>query len=667
MRKWLALIGLFLMLGSESGKAQDGIIDSLKVVIITGEDDTIKVQNLILLSQNFAGTDNPNAIYYASKARDLAITLNYQPGRAKALKYIGLGYYYQAEFVQTIDYWEQSLAVYEDIGDKLGIANILSNLGAVNTAEGDETRGIEYLLRSRTIAEEVQDTFRLSTVLLNIGFVYSKKEETYDKALEYYNQALPLFEYQNYADGIGTVTLNIGVIFLDKGEYDSAEVYVERSLKAVKGTEIEPSSLYYLGRVYAGRGEYERALLVQQQAMALAKSYGSKLDEAKAIMGMGETYQLQGQHRRALDLYLQAMPLLQGTADFKNELQEVYEGLSLSFAEVNDFQNAYKYQELLTAIKDTLFYAANQKKLDLLVSIFDNEKKQGEIELLTKDKALQEANLQKEKIVKNAFLGGFVVIFVIAFIIFRNYRNKVKTNKLLDKQNEEIEGLLLNILPAEVAKELQHEGYATPQNYESATVLFTDFKGFTQISSGLLPHELIAELNSYFNEFDDIIGKHNLEKIKTIGDAYMCAGGIPSANTTHAVDAVEAGLAIQKYIARKNEKRNADGLVPWELRVGIHTGPIVAGVVGRKKYAYDIWGDAVNIASRMESNGEAYKVNISEATYHLVKDKFKCVARGKISVKGAGEKDMYFVEGPIAATHESSETEKVVSDDVPAS
>lgn len=663
MRKWLALISLFFMLDSGSGMAQDGVIDSLKVVILSTEDDTIKVQNLILLSQNFAGTDNQNAIYYASKARDLAETLDYQPGLAKALKYIGLGYYYQTEFLQTINYWEESLAVYEELGDQAGIANLLSNLGAVNSAEGDETRGIEYLLRSLTLAEEVSDTRRIGTVLLNIGFVYSKKEETYDKALEYYNQALPLFEQLNYADGIGTTALNIGVIFLDYGDYDSAEVYVERSLEAVKGTEIEPTSLYYLGRVYAGRKEYERALLVQQQAMALAQSYGSKLDEAKAIMGMGETYQLQGQHQRALDLYLQAIPLLQGSADFKNEMQEVYEGLSMSFAEVEDFQSAYKYQELLTAIKDTLFYAANQKKLDLLVSLFDNEKKQGEIELLTIDKELQEANLQKEKIVKNAFVGGFIVILIIAFIIFRNYRNKVKTNKLLDKQNEEIEGLLLNILPAEVAKELQHEGYATPQNYESATVLFTDFKGFTQISSGLLPHELIAELNSYFNEFDDIIGKHNLEKIKTIGDAYMCAGGIPSANTTHATDAVAAGLAIQRYIIKKNIRRKKDGLPPWELRVGIHTGPVVAGVVGRKKYAYDIWGDAVNIASRMESNGEASKVNISEATYELVKDKFVCEARGKISVKGAGEKNMYFVEDRMAEsdTAQSELTNNVTS------
>lgn len=666
MRKWLHLISIYFLL-SGYGLAQTSLTDSLKVVIINSVDDTIKVQNMILLSQNLAGTDNPNAIYYASRARDLAITLDYQSGRANALKYIGMGYYRQSEYVQAINYWEESLAVFREIGDKVGEANILSNLGALNSDQGDETRGAEYYLEALAIAEEVQDTMRIGTVLFNIGFAYSKKEATYGKALDYYARALPLFEQLDYQDGIGAATGNIGDIFFLEENYDSALVYLEKSIIAVEGTEYVSYTMNYLGRVYARKGHYDKALVNQQQALELARGYGLKYDEAKALLGLAETYQLQGLHRQALDLYVAAIPLLQGTADFKIEMQEAYQGLALSYGEVADFDNAFKYQKLLTAIKDTLFNVANQKKLDLLVSNFENSQKQIAIDLLTKDKALQDLNLQKEKIVKNTFLGGFVVIFIIAFIIFRNYRNKVKTNKLLDKQNEEIEGLLLNILPAEVAKELQHEGYATPQNYESATVLFTDFKGFTQISSGLLPHELIAELNSYFNEFDDIIGKHNLEKIKTIGDAYMCAGGIPSANTTHAIDAVAAGLAIQKYIARKNEKRKADGLDAWELRIGIHTGPIVAGVVGRKKYAYDIWGDAVNIASRMESNGEAYKVNISEATYHLVKDKFNCVARGKISVKGAGEKDMYFVEGPIDEETKDSEIHNIISKDLTAS
>jgi class 3 adenylate cyclase len=216
---------------------------------------------------------------------------------------------------------------------------------------------------------------------------------------------------------------------------------------------------------------------------------------------------------------------------------------------------------------------------------------------------------------------------------------EVSTQKL------EIENLLLNILPVETAQELKQKGYATPREYDQVTVLFTDFKDFSKIAESLSPQELVAELNSCFMAFDEIIEKHNLEKIKTIGDAYMCAGGIPVPNAAHPADAVRAGLAIRDYMEAENRKKQERGLLPWHLRIGIHTGPVVAGVVGRKKFAYDIWGDAVNIASRMESCGEAGKVNISDTTFHFVKDQFVCDHRGKVLAKNKGEVDMYFVEG----------------------
>jgi class 3 adenylate cyclase len=220
-------------------------------------------------------------------------------------------------------------------------------------------------------------------------------------------------------------------------------------------------------------------------------------------------------------------------------------------------------------------------------------------------------------------------------------------------QKVEIEKLLLNILPVETAQELKQKGFATSKYYENVSILFTDFKDFTKIAESLSPQELVAELNNCFIAFDEIIEKNNLEKIKTIGDAFMCAGGIPVANQSHPVDAVRAGLEIQTYMDAMNEKRRAQGELPWHLRIGIHTGPVVTGVVGRKKFAYDIWGDAVNIASRMESSGEAGKVNISDSTFMLVKDKFFCQYRGKISAKNKGDVDMYFVEGAIGGNGKS--------------
>jgi len=175
-------------------------------------------------------------------------------------------------------------------------------------------------------------------------------------------------------------------------------------------------------------------------------------------------------------------------------------------------------------------------------------------------------------------------------------------------------------------------------------VLFTDFKGFTQIAEKLTPAEVISELNHCFSVFDSICDKYGLEKIKTIGDSYMCAGGLPVANTTNPVDVVNAGLEMQACMKIWKAEKDAKNEPVWELRLGIHSGEAIAGVVGKNKFAYDIWGDTVNLASRMESSGEVGKVNISEATYNLIKDKFNCTHRGVIKAKNKGEVNMYFVD-----------------------
>lgn len=643
MKQWLYLFSVIYVLGTSFGFCQSTYVDSLKSEIITSKDDTVKVQNLLLISQNLALIDNPNAIHYANRAKELSESLSYSSGIANSLKWIGIAYYYNSENLVALQYFERAFEEFAALGDKSGMANMLSLQGSINTNEGDEARGLELQFQALTLLNEVDDEYRKASVLVNIGNGYADKESSIDKAIEFYLQALPIFEELERPYEIGNVAANIGDAYYVKNELNKALLYYNESLEAYDGKDEMAYKLLAIGKVYAKREDFARAISTIEQANKIAVENGYPLDIAKSLIALGDTYKDSKNYQKAINQYLEAIPFIETDedteAEYKNEMRSAYDGLSFAYAQLGNYQKAFEYQERLTSVKDVLYESANQKKMDLINANFENDQQRVQI-------SLQEANLQQEKIQKNAFFGGFVLIFIIAFVIYRNYRNKVKTNKLLDKQNEEIEGLLLNILPEEVAHELQHEGYATPKDYESSTILFTDFKGFTKISSGLLPHELIAELNSYFNEFDDIIEKYNLEKIKTIGDAYMCAGGIPSANTTHPIDAVEAGLAMQKYIKGKNERRKADGLVPWELRVGIHTGHIVAGVVGRKKYAYDIWGDAVNIASRMESNGEACKVNISETTYQLVKHKFNCTHRGQISVKGAGEKDMYFVDGP---------------------
>jgi class 3 adenylate cyclase len=235
----------------------------------------------------------------------------------------------------------------------------------------------------------------------------------------------------------------------------------------------------------------------------------------------------------------------------------------------------------------------------------------------------------------------FINIIAVGALIFMMVYYFVRKKNFFQARSET---LLLNILPKQIAEELKANGKAEAKHFDEVTVMFTDFKNFTQIAEKLSPTDLVTELDTIFAAFDNIISKHKLEKIKTIGDSYMCAGGLPTPGNTHATDAVNAALEIREFIRQHIRKRTDEGKDPFEIRIGIHSGPVVAGIVGKIKFAYDIWGDTVNLASRMESSGEPGRINISGSTYELVKDQFHCTHRGKIKAKNKGEVDMYFVD-----------------------
>lgn len=219
----------------------------------------------------------------------------------------------------------------------------------------------------------------------------------------------------------------------------------------------------------------------------------------------------------------------------------------------------------------------------------------------------------------------------------------IEKNKELEEEKNKEEEVLLNVLPRETAKELVSTGKSTPKSYKMATVMFADFKNFTKITENLGPKELVSELDDSFAKFDDIVGKLNIEKIKTSGDAYMCVGGVPIRNQTNPIDCVLAAFQFQKYMRQKREIREGTGKPQWHLRIGMHTGALVAGVVGKRKFLYDVWGDTVNTASRMETSAEEGTVNVSGTTYEYIKDYFDCEYRGKLPVKNKGAIDMYYI------------------------
>lgn len=610
--------------------------DSIKILIAKSANDSGKVNLLNSLSKNYFNDNPDTSVKIASDAKALAEKIDFKNGLALSLKNMGIGYYLQGKYIEAIKTWQQAIEVYTLLNDKKGVANMLSNQGAVYFNQGDDAKALELHLQSLKMSEDIGDTLRILTSLNNIGAVYLNKSATYQKALDYFKRSFSMANAINDLYLIGTAAANLGELYYKLNDDSTALKYLTVSIRAYKGTEDAPYSLNYLGRVYVRQKQFDLALETHTEAFEISKKLDTKLDMTQSLVALAQAYQAKGDNDKAIDNYIKAIQ--EGTPlNATSELRDAYQGLTLAYAYKKEFVEAFNFQTLLLAIKDTIYNLTTDKKLGTLQFGFDLEKKQGEINLLAKDQKIKEQALQRQKLIRNGFMGGFAVVGLFAGVFFLQ-RNRISKEK---KRSDE---LLLNILPEETAEELKSTGSAKTKSFDSVSVLFTDFKNFTQASEKLSPEDLVQEINYCYSEFDMIVSKHGIEKIKTIGDAYMCAGGLPVKNSTHPIDVVKAGIEMQQFIERNKKEREEKNLPFFELRLGIHTGPVVAGVVGTKKFAYDIWGDTVNTASRMESSGEIGKVNISGSTYELIKEKFNCEHRGKVKAKNKGEIDMYFVE-----------------------
>jgi len=625
------------------GRSQDRPADSLKSLLKTAVDDSSRIRLLLQLSTHFLNISTEEAKSYGQSALALTEKLNDEPHRALALKNIGIAYYFQGNTPATLEYYSESLRVYDSIGDQESKERMLSNLGTVYYTNGSDDKALDSYFRSLDISEKIGDKGGIATAYSNIANVYLNKRATTDKALGFFLKALLISEGIGDKVIIGAVSFNLGEIYSGLGKLDSALLYYNQSVKAYANTINIPVPLRGIGLVYEKKGDLENAIRFDEESYRMARKFDSKLATAQVLNSLGGIYLRQSNYPFALRSFKEADTVARSIPAYK-ELADAYRGLAATYSRMKNYNSAFHYQQLFGGISDSLNNQTLSDKLAALQGNFEIQTRQNQINLLTKDKKLQELDLRSQKIQKAFITAALVLIFIIAFVIYRNYRSKVKTNVLLDKQNAEIEGLLLNILPSEVAAELQTQGVATPRFYEQVSVLFTDFQGFTLIADALSPQEVVDELSACFTAFDDIVERNNLEKIKTIGDSYMCAGGIPTKNDTHPQDIVKAALEIRDWMNDFNSKRRNANLPVWELRIGIHVGPVVAGVVGKKKYAYDIWGSTVNIASRIESSGFPGMVNISDAVYNRVKDQYSCFYRGKISAKNVGQIDMYFAE-----------------------
>jgi class 3 adenylate cyclase len=246
---------------------------------------------------------------------------------------------------------------------------------------------------------------------------------------------------------------------------------------------------------------------------------------------------------------------------------------------------------------------------------------------------------------QNMIIVGIIVVLIgVILVMVWEHKKQKSANAQLSVEKKKSEELILNILPEQVAKELKEKGMSFANQYDPVTVILTDFVSFTTVGEKFSPNQLVGELNACFKAFDDMLDKYHIEKIKTVGDAYLCVAGLPGKNKNHAIDAVNFAIHMRDFMLRR---RNQLGEATFQMRIGVHTGGVIAGIVGTRKYAYDIWGDTVNTAARMEQNSEPGKINISHSTYELVKDKFACNYRGEIEAKRKGKLQMYFVEDPL--------------------
>lgn len=478
----------------------------------------------------------------------------------------------------------------------MAIADVYSEMGDSVNAENYYNLAIEILRDS-------DDKISLATALLNAGDdAFNNKN--FGKALLYFEESGSIFKNQNYLIGNAYILGNMGMVFAEQGKDVLAEQNMNEAILILEEIkDYYPVSVYltYMSDIYAKKQAWAQAFSYAERSLDLSLQYGLKDQISEAYLQLSKLNELRGMDKMSLK-------------NFKNHI--VYR---------DSVTNISAVQEMANLRTD---YEVSQKQIE--VNLLDQEKK-------------------NQQLISLSTGIGLLLIIVVAIGLYRRYKFVNKAKLLIENEKERSDLLLLNILPEQTAEELKDKGKVQAKRFDSVTVMFTDFKGFTAYSDKLSPEELVDSIDFYYSKFDDIIEKYGLEKIKTVGDAYMCAGGIPFPSNDHPVKMIEAALEITEFV-NESKKFDPNNLTRFDIRIGINTGPVVAGVVGKKKFAYDIWGDTVNIASRMESNSEPGKINISDNTYQLIKDEFECSYRGEIDAKNKGMMKMYFVDGELQKT-----------------
>jgi adenylate cyclase len=661
--------------------------------------DTHRVSVLSDLAWALVDDDSDKAIAYVTEATQLAQKLGFVAGEATAWSIFGTIEQALDNLEMARDYHQKALTLRQQLNDPKALAASLNNLGTVFEGLADYDAALNHHNQSLRIVERLRDSTRVARSHINIAGVYEGMG-IYLEALNHVNTARAIFEARNNRDDLAEAYGLLGHIRFELGDFEEAHNWYTQSLtlyKTVGDAEGEAGALRdvgnaldELGNVLHSRDTIMLSMGYYQQSLRLHEELGDSLGMAAVYNNMGVAHKHLGTYDEALKFLTYSLRIRQRYADQvgimevynsigdvyfrKKEYalalrytamyqqvatmirdgkyeQKSYKDFSKIYAATGDFKNAYLNQVKYDDLRYKRLDEARARELTRREVNYLEERNQREITRKEAELARRDAEIQRAVATRNALIGGATALALLVVFIYNRAQARARSNRQLAIKNAAIERerkradeLLANILPESAARELKANNTVKPIRYDSVTVLFTDFKGFTQVAEVMSPEDLIEELDECFRMFDAIVLQFGLEKIKTIGDSYMCAGGLPTPNTTHPLDTVRAAIEMQRQLQQLMQRKAAEGKPVFEMRVGIHTGPVVAGVVGSHKFAYDIWGDTVNTAARMEQGSESHRINVSGTTAELIQGHFNCTYRGDIAAKNKGKIAMYFVE-----------------------
>lgn len=543
-----------------------------------------------------------------------------------------------------IQSWENQLKSARKRGDLQTEMGVLVELiWSKITNFGDNTSAYELAIELENLIHENPNNSAVKVIEADYNMLFGmllRDQFRYRESLDYFEKAMEISKSDSLFSFYRDCSNHVGELYSLLNENEIALDHFNKLEK--DGLPFEGDNMEFLTRIYQFKAEH----FLRNNNLDSTLYYAKKSLYENAVTNMlSDRYHLIAfcylETNKDIDSVIynanKSLELAKSIGADREEIDS-HDLLRQAYYKKGDFEKAfYHFQKFYE-------FEQNQKSFENAIKIgnvnIELEKRAAQLQ-----QSLTSQKLSNQRAVIWMVSIGLIILVMGVFYIFNRLRVIQRQSIIIIQEKDKSENLLLNILPAEVAVELKEKGETEAQDFEMVSILFSDFKDFTRISENLSAKELVANINECFKSFDNIMQKYNIEKIKTIGDAYMAAGGLPIKTNNSVKYTVLAALEMQEFILKLQKEKEAKEQHAFEMRVGIHTGPVVAGIVGVKKFQYDIWGDTVNTASRMESSGEVGMVNVSEDTYNYIKDEpeFIFESRGKIEVKGKGKLKMYFV------------------------